>query len=86
MTFSEQIGMAIRVQRKRQKISQKDFCARAGMGAQNLWYIERGKTQMPIDTLERVCKALGHPDGATGIFSLACEINMAGHPVGVYGH
>lgn len=54
----QRIGAALRRRREAQEISQEDFAERVGMHRTYYSAIERGRKNMRLETLERICTAL----------------------------
>lgn len=50
---------AIVLHRRRQKLTCTALAKRAGIGRSSLWRIEKGDTSITLDTLIKVCEALG---------------------------
>jgi transcriptional regulator with XRE-family HTH domain len=57
-SLQERIGAALRRRREAQEISQEDFAELVGMHRTYYSAIERGRKNMRIETLERICTAL----------------------------
>jgi transcriptional regulator with XRE-family HTH domain len=57
-SLPERIGAALRRRREAQEISQEDFAERVGMHRTYYSAIERGRKNMRLETLERICTAL----------------------------
>lgn len=57
-SLPERIGTALRRRREAQKISQEDFAEAVGMHRTYYSAIERGRKNMRLETLERICGAL----------------------------
>jgi transcriptional regulator with XRE-family HTH domain len=58
-TLPEVFGDAVRRLRKDLEPSQEKFAARAGISRTYMSEIERGVTNLSLDTIDRVAKALG---------------------------
>jgi transcriptional regulator with XRE-family HTH domain len=59
--FQERIGDALRRQREAQKYSQEAFADRIRMHRAYYGAIERGRKNLQLSTLERVCAGLDVP-------------------------
>ena len=57
-SLPERIGAALRRRREAQEISQEDFAELVDMHRTYYSAIERGKKNMRLETLERICTAL----------------------------
>jgi transcriptional regulator with XRE-family HTH domain len=57
-SLPERIGAALRRRREAHEISQEDFAERVGMHRTYYSAIERGRKNMRLETLERICTAL----------------------------
>jgi transcriptional regulator with XRE-family HTH domain len=57
-SLPERIGAALRRRREAQEISQEDFAELVGMHRTYYSAIERGRKNMRLETLERICTAL----------------------------
>lgn len=60
-TLPEAFGEAVRRLRKKVEPSQEKFAARAGISRTYMSEIERGVTNVSLDTIDRVARALGMP-------------------------
>ncbi len=58
-TLPQTLGDAVRRLRKKIEPSQEKFAARAGISRTYMSEIERGVTNVSLDTIERVSKGLG---------------------------
>ncbi len=59
ITNSKEIGAAIRAERKRLGVTQKELSMTAGVGLRYLSELERGKTTARIEGLFKILQALG---------------------------
>jgi transcriptional regulator with XRE-family HTH domain len=59
--LQERIGAAIRKRREALKYSQDDFADHVDMHRSYYGALERGKKNLQLSTLERVCQGLGVP-------------------------
>jgi transcriptional regulator with XRE-family HTH domain len=59
--LQERIGAAIRKRREALKYSQDDFADHVGMHRSYYGALERGKKNLQLSTLERVCEGLDAP-------------------------
>ena len=59
ITNSQELGTAIRTERKRLKVTQKELAMVAGVGLRYLIELERGKTTARIEGVFKVLQALG---------------------------
>lgn len=57
----ERVGLAIRKRREALKLSQDDFADHIGFHRSYYGAIERGKKNLQLSTLERVCEGLDAP-------------------------
>lgn len=55
----QRLGAALRRRREAQEISQEEFAEQVGMHRTYYSAIERGLKNIRIETLERICNALG---------------------------
>lgn len=60
--FASQIGKTIRNYRIEKEISQSDLAKRSGINQPDISAIEKGKKNITIETLLRLCKVLGIKD------------------------
>jgi transcriptional regulator with XRE-family HTH domain len=61
LPLQERIGAAIRKRREALNYSQDDFAAHLEMHRSYYGALERGKKNLQLSTLERVCEGLGAP-------------------------
>lgn len=59
ITNSEDLGVAIREERKRLKVTQKQLAMTAGVGLRYLIELERGKPTARVEGVFKVLQALG---------------------------
>ncbi|MEJ1962935.1 MAG: helix-turn-helix transcriptional regulator [Gammaproteobacteria bacterium] len=59
--LQERVGAAIRRRREALKFSQDDFADHVDMHRSYYGALERGKKNLQLTTLERVCEGLGAP-------------------------
>ncbi|UNM07831.1 MAG: helix-turn-helix transcriptional regulator [Planctomycetales bacterium] len=59
MSVAEQVGMNIRVVRTRKKMSQAALSEASGIERHHLSDIELGKVNISLQTMARLCSALG---------------------------
>lgn len=59
MVYDGEVGERIRALRMRSGLSQAALARRAGIGQTSVSAIETGKQSPTVDTLERICQALG---------------------------
>lgn len=59
--IQERIGVAIRKRREALEYSQDDFADHVGMHRSYYGALERGKKNLQLSTLEKVCEGLGDP-------------------------
>lgn len=59
MTIGEAIGAAVRLERKRLGLSQRQLAKLAGMYHPNLRRLERGDHTPKLDVIARVARAMG---------------------------
>jgi len=59
ITNSAELGMAIRRERKRLKVTQKELAMAAGTGLRYLSELERGKPTTRIEGVFKILQALG---------------------------
>jgi len=57
-SFPERVGTALRRRREAQEISQEAFAELVGMHRTYYSAIERGRKNIRLETLERICTAL----------------------------
>lgn len=58
-SLPQRLGAALRRRREAKNISQEDFAEQVGMHRTYYSAIERGLKNIRIETLERICNALG---------------------------
>ncbi len=59
ITNSKDLGDAIRLERKRLKVTQKELALTAGVGLRYLIELERGKTTARIEGVFKILQVLG---------------------------
>jgi len=59
LTNSQDLGDAIRLERKRLKVTQKELALTAGVGLRYLIELERGKTTARIEGVFKILQVLG---------------------------
>jgi len=57
--FAKRIGRALQRRRKALGLSQEEFAPQVKMHRVQYGMVERGQTRVRVDTLERLCTALG---------------------------
>lgn len=69
------IGQAIVTIRKARKMTQKELAERCGMSQNALVNIEKNRSQPPMETMNRLQKALGVPQSYILLYSIEdCDI------------
>ena len=58
-SLSAKVGRRVRSERERLGLSQEGLAARAGVHRTYVGMIERGERNVTLESLEKICKALG---------------------------
>lgn len=56
--ISQKVGRKIRIIRRKNKLTQEEVAARAGIHVSTLGRIERGESNPPLQTLNKIAQAL----------------------------
>lgn len=57
--IAQSVGRKIRIARKKKGVTQEEVAARAGIHVSTLGRIERGESNAPLQTLNKIAQAIG---------------------------
>lgn len=57
--INKKVGKKIRLERRRKKLTQEDLADKVGIHESTLGRIERGESNPPLQTIERISRAIG---------------------------
>ena len=57
--IAQKVGKRVRIIRRQKKLTQEEVASRAGIHVTTLGRIERGESNPPLQTLNRIAKVLG---------------------------
>jgi transcriptional regulator with XRE-family HTH domain len=64
MTLGQIVSQNLRLVRLQRKLSQEALAGKAGISVSYVSMLERGQRSPPLETIEKMAKALGVPPGA----------------------
>jgi len=57
--IGQKIGLKIKFERQKRKLSQEGLALEAGLDKNTIWKIESGRVSPTVDSLEKIAHALG---------------------------